>query len=136
MIGSIRNSSATLPILTIGSHTYTANTAGHYVIDGQTLVPGGAAIIESGTLTSLAPSACCIVVGDSTETLSSTMNLRGLILQGFGDSPDPSGLSSTASIPFFTEVVFEEVAVTSYQIAAEKLDILFSIISFLFNYLL
>lgn len=59
----------TPPPLTISGQTLTANSLNQYEIDGQTLTPGGVAVI-SGTTISLAPDESAIVVGSSTETLS------------------------------------------------------------------
>lgn len=57
------------PLLTLGSHTYTANSKSQYTIAGQTLIPGGPAVTVSGTRLSLAPSATQVVVGSSTIQL-------------------------------------------------------------------
>ncbi|KAF2741002.1 hypothetical protein EJ04DRAFT_547978 [Polyplosphaeria fusca] len=61
------------PILapvTIGSETVSANANSQYVIQGQTLQPGGPAITVDGTTVSLLPSASAIVVNGQTSTLS------------------------------------------------------------------
>jgi hypothetical protein len=55
-------------VLTIGTQTFTANSLSQFVIDGQTLVPGGPAITVSGTRISLEPGATAAVVGPSIET--------------------------------------------------------------------
>lgn len=60
---------STLPTLTINSQSYTANPAGQYIINGQSLTPGGA-IIVSGTTISLASAASALVVGGTTQPLS------------------------------------------------------------------
>ncbi|KAF2084278.1 hypothetical protein K490DRAFT_68887 [Saccharata proteae CBS 121410] len=58
-----------LPVLTIGSHQYTANAATQYYLAlGQTLTPGGAATLD-GTLLSLGPTASYIVVDGSTRDI-------------------------------------------------------------------
>lgn len=59
-----------LPILTVGSAHITADSASEYIVDGKTLIPGGAAITISGIAYSLAPSATALVIGTSTEALS------------------------------------------------------------------
>ncbi|KAF2277684.1 uncharacterized protein EI97DRAFT_301473 [Westerdykella ornata] len=56
--------------ITIGTRTITANPASQYVLDGQTLLPGGPALTVDGTTLSLLPSATAIVVNDVTSTLS------------------------------------------------------------------
>lgn len=56
-------------LLTISGQTMTANSLNQYEIDGQTLTPGGVAVV-SGTTIYLAPDESAIVVGTSTETLS------------------------------------------------------------------
>lgn len=67
-----------LPLITIGNSMITPNAASQYVIAGQTLVPGGPAIIVSGTRISLSPQATDVVLGTSTE------GLRRLILDDIG----------------------------------------------------
>lgn len=58
-----------LPTLTIGPSSYTPNAQSAYNIDGQTLVPGGSAIIISGTTISLGSSATAIIIGGNTQFL-------------------------------------------------------------------
>ncbi|KAI9781793.1 MAG: hypothetical protein M1816_002183 [Peltula sp. TS41687] len=59
------------PVLTIGSNSYTANSATEYEIaPGITVAPGGPAQTVSGTAISLAPSASYIAVNDVTSALS------------------------------------------------------------------
>lgn len=58
-----------LPTLTIDSKLYTANQASAYIINDQTLTPGGQLSVN-GTHISLAPQAAALVVGSSTELLS------------------------------------------------------------------
>ncbi|MCJ1260730.1 hypothetical protein MMC22_000592 [Lobaria immixta] len=68
-------------ILTIGGHTITPDAASRYIVDGQTLIPGGSAITISGTRISLAPMATNVEIG------SSTLGLGGLIISGIGALP-------------------------------------------------
>ena len=76
------------PTLTIGSQTVTANAQGQYIIDGQTLTPGGVVTV-SGTRISLAADETDVVVGTSTE------GLGGYIMGGFNPGgPSPSGGSN------------------------------------------
>lgn len=55
------------PILTVDGQVFTA-TSGTFVVDGQTLTPGGV-IVADGTTISLGPSASIAVVNGVTETL-------------------------------------------------------------------
>lgn len=56
--------------LIFAGKTATLNSASEYVIEDQTLMPGGSAILLSGTRISLAPAATAVVVGSSTSTLA------------------------------------------------------------------
>ena len=56
-------------ILTFGGHTYTANSAGSFVLGSQTLVPGGPAVTVDGTTLSLLPTPTAAVIDGSTESL-------------------------------------------------------------------
>ncbi|USP78965.1 uncharacterized protein yc1106_06239 [Curvularia clavata] len=58
------------PVLTVGSSTLVPNAATQFfVAPGQTLTPGGVATVD-GTVVSLAPSASFVVIGGSTQVLS------------------------------------------------------------------
>ncbi|MCJ1461136.1 hypothetical protein MMC28_011518 [Mycoblastus sanguinarius] len=63
--------------LTIGGHIYTANSLSDFIINRQTLTPGGV-ITVGGTPVSLSPDSKNAIVGSSTE------GLRGYIIEGFG----------------------------------------------------
>ena len=65
--------SPALPLLTIGSSVYIANSASQYIIGSQTLSPGSA-ITLSGTSISLTPSATALVIAGITQTLSTLSN--------------------------------------------------------------
>jgi uncharacterized protein YodC (DUF2158 family) len=56
--------------LTVNGVTATANSASNYVVESQTLRPGGPAITVSGTRISLASDAAAVVVGSQTSVLS------------------------------------------------------------------
>lgn len=56
--------------LTINGVTATANSASNYVVETQTLRPGGPAITVSGTRISLASDAAAVVIGSQTSVLS------------------------------------------------------------------
>ena len=56
-------------VMNFNGQTYTANAASQFIIDGQTLTPGGT-ITVSGTRISEDPGATDVVIGTSTEMLS------------------------------------------------------------------
>ncbi|KAF2017156.1 hypothetical protein BU24DRAFT_448894 [Aaosphaeria arxii CBS 175.79] len=58
-----------LPV-TVGDKTITANPQSEYIIEGQTLQPGGAPITVDGSTVSLAPSATAIVINGVTSTIA------------------------------------------------------------------
>ena len=62
---------ASTPVITIGGSTLTANSASHFEIGSQTLVPGGAAITNSaGRTVSLAAGGSSVVVDGQTQQVS------------------------------------------------------------------
>ena len=62
---------ASTPIITIGGSTITANSASHFKIGSQTLVPGGAAITNpAGQTVSLAAGGSSVVVDGQTQQVS------------------------------------------------------------------
>lgn len=69
--GTVLPKATTATVLTLGSNTITANSAGAFAIGGNTLVPGSAPITVSGHIISLAPSAISAVIDSSTVALSS-----------------------------------------------------------------
>jgi uncharacterized protein YodC (DUF2158 family) len=60
--------------LTINGMTVTPNSASAYVVETQTLQPGGPAIMVSGTRISLASDAAAVVIGSQTSLLSKAMD--------------------------------------------------------------
>ena len=106
-------SAPALPPLTLGSHTFFADSSRGYQIMGHTLTPGGA-ITVSGIPISLAPSATALIVGTSTEILpppsSTAPGLGELINSAFGhiggsdasaiDNSTVEGNTSYNGIPF------------------------------------
>jgi uncharacterized protein YodC (DUF2158 family) len=90
--------------LTINGITVTANSASNYVVETQTLKPGGPAITVSGTRISLASNAATVVVGSQTSALSEpskTMGTGDYVWSGLAGilsaaSESASSLSSTA----------------------------------------
>ena len=86
------------PAITIGSQTITANPADQYIVDRQTLTPGGV-ITVAGTRISLTPDETAVVVGSSTEVLggsASASATAGVGTSGGGknDAPTRSGAGS------------------------------------------
>lgn len=71
------------PSFTRGATVYTADLSSHFIIDGQTLVPGGVLTI-AGTRVSYDPAGRDIVVGTSTEAVQ----LGNLIMQGLGSTKE------------------------------------------------
>lgn len=61
------------PALTIGSHVYHATGGSTYIIQGQTLIPGGV-ISVGGTFVSLAPGLSTIVINGKTRNIGGTNN--------------------------------------------------------------
>jgi uncharacterized protein YodC (DUF2158 family) len=90
--------------LMINGMTMTANSASDYVVETQTLKPGGPAITVSGTRISLASNAATVVVGSQTSALSEpskTMGTGDYVWSGLAGilsaaSESASSLSSTA----------------------------------------
>jgi len=64
-------SPATAPVVTIGSSTYTVDTASRLIVEGQTLTPGEAITIYSNTISYLTGGSN-VVVGTNTQKLSAT----------------------------------------------------------------
>lgn len=58
------------PTLTIGDLTIAPNSASEYILNGQTLIPGGPAITLSNTCRSLADDASTIIIGTNTIPLT------------------------------------------------------------------
>ncbi|KAK3171280.1 hypothetical protein OEA41_003364 [Lepraria neglecta] len=54
------------PPVTVGSSVYTADPASHYLMDSQTLLPGGPAMMVSSTPVQILPGAVILSVGPST----------------------------------------------------------------------
>ena len=70
-------------VMTFGDQTITANAAGNFVVDGQTLTPGGVVTV-SGTPISEGTGASNVVIGSSTEMLSSVaMMVTGAAVMTF-----------------------------------------------------
>jgi hypothetical protein len=60
------------PLLTVGSQTYTATSGTTYVVNGQTLTPGGTIVVD-GTTISLAPGATQLVYGSSGHSTTTAL---------------------------------------------------------------
>lgn len=100
--------------LTINGITVTPNLASNYVVETQTLKPGGPAITVSGTRISLASGAAAVVVGSKTSALSTatttTMGIGDYVWAGLAGmlsaasdsasptaSPSDNGLSAAST---------------------------------------
>ena len=81
------------PIITFDGSTYTADRSSNFIIDGQTLTPGGV-IGVSGTPISYAAAGTDVVVASSTEAVG----LGGLIMSGLGSGP--GGPTNTSVLQF------------------------------------
>ena len=93
------------PNIVIASQTVSPNSAGNYVISGQTLAPGGPAITVSNTVISLGPSASILVVNGQTETRP----------------PVPSGPITSAPALTIDGRVFAPVPVTKFTVNGQTL---------------
>ncbi len=69
-------------ILTVGGSTYIGNAGSGFVIDGQTLTPGGQITVAGGTPVSLAPGGSVAIVAGSTESLLATITGKPTIVFG------------------------------------------------------
>ncbi|KAH3996874.1 hypothetical protein HBI70_215880 [Parastagonospora nodorum] len=67
-----QNTLTNAPLLTVGSQTYTAVSGTTYVVDGQTLTPGGT-IVVGGTTISLAPGATQLIYGSSGRSTTTAL---------------------------------------------------------------
>ncbi|MCJ1270405.1 hypothetical protein MMC22_010302 [Lobaria immixta] len=89
--------------LTIGAKVIFPNSASEYVIDGQTLVAGSAAITVSGTPISLAPSGSNVVIGGSTISFATAPSILSPLTIGgtlvFPNSASEYVLGSQTIIP-------------------------------------
>lgn len=89
------------PRLTIGESTYAANSAPSYVVNGQTLTPGGV-ITEDGTTISLGSAGSVLVINGVTQTLAGALTtlpaitLGGAVYSAFGSSYVINGQPLTA----------------------------------------
>lgn len=72
-------------VITFDGSTYTADTLSDFIINGQTLAPGGV-ITVSGTPISYASGGTDVVIGTSTEAVG----IGGLIMSGFSGGGGPA----------------------------------------------
>ncbi len=84
---------ADTPTITFDGSTYTADASSDFVIDGQTLAPGGIITIN-GTPVSYAAAGTDVVIGTSTEAVG----IGNLIMSGFGNGPN--GPANTSVVQF------------------------------------
>ena len=85
---------ADTPTITFDGSTYTADASSDFVIDGQTLAPGGVITIN-GTPVSYAAAGTDVVIGTSTEAVG----MGNLIMSGLGNGPNGP---ANASVVQFT----------------------------------
>ena len=92
---SVENlATTTPPPLTIDGQTITANPQSQYVIDGQTLTPGGVVTV-SGTRISLSPDETAVVVGTSMQDLGKSSAVQ--TESGSGKAPGTTTSNSSAA---------------------------------------
>jgi hypothetical protein len=102
------------PTLTLAGATATLNSASEYVIDGQTLTPGGNAITLSGARISLAPGATAVVIGSSTSALpAASTNIGDYVWAGIAGVLASAEASSTASAEVSETKSGSDIVVTS-----------------------
>ena len=81
-------------IMTFAGQTFTANSASDFIIDGQTLTPGGM-ITVSGTPISEAADATDVVIGSSTEILgTAAITSSAMAFEGAGTKIDATDVIS------------------------------------------
>ena len=103
------------PTITFDGGTYTADAPYDFVIDGQTLTPGGVITIN-GTPVSYAPAGADVVIGSSTVAVG----IGNLIMSGLGNGPN---------VPANTGMVqFTGDALSQIKPAKAALIILFAIL--------
>ena len=69
------------PSITLGDRIIEANPQGQFIVDGQTLNAGGAAITVSGTPISIASNTAFAVVGGSTQQIANAAGAAGVAPQ-------------------------------------------------------
>ena len=87
-------------VVTVGPDTMSANGAGDLILAGETLVPGGTAITESGQTLSLEASATALIIASGGST--TTQGLASLIASGLGIFPTSTGSGSPSSTDIIT----------------------------------
>lgn len=81
---------SSIPLLTVGSRTYTANAATQYYFGaGETLTPGGSVVV-SGTTISLGSDASALVINGQTQTLSPPLITAGPMINVAGSMYAPN----------------------------------------------
>ena len=88
-------------VLTLGGSTITANSNSQFIIDGQTLTPGGA-ITVSGTPISLGSDASKAVIGTTTESLDVLPPSAGPVFTPGQPTPTSGGPDIPGSKPTIT----------------------------------
>lgn len=91
---------AVAPTITIGSSTLTADSGNNFVIGSQTLAPGSAAIVVSGSTLSLLPSASALIVNDIISPMTPAQTsppLADIIGEGFNELKKEQGRNPAPS---------------------------------------
>ena len=86
------------PAITFAGSTYTADASSDFIINSQTLSPGGAVTI-GGTPVSYAAAGTDVVIGTSTEAVG----IGTLIMSGLGNGP--SNPANTSSVQFTGDAI-------------------------------
>lgn len=110
MVGSssstVKAAAITPPPITVEGSVITADSASNYVIAGQTLAPGGSAIVVGGTTISLAAGGTELIEG--TMTMAESTGIGGIIWSILGggatgtetsDAAGRTGSSSSSATP-------------------------------------
>ncbi|MCJ1274534.1 hypothetical protein MMC21_002330 [Puttea exsequens] len=86
----VQNQVAVNAPFTVGNEVVTANSASQYVVHGQTLIPGAAAINVEGTPVSLGPQGFQVVVGSSMIGLQQAVETNRPVLTIGGQTIAPN----------------------------------------------
>lgn len=97
---AVLSNAPALPAITVGSSVITANEASNYVIDGQTLAPGSAIVVNGDTTIELASGGTELVVDGSTQVIAAPSTaVEGFIWSALGGpsaSGEPAGSEDVA----------------------------------------
>lgn len=98
----------TPPPITLASRTITANSLSQYIIGSETLVPGDSAITVNGAPISLPANPSAVVIGSSTEFLTTTIgaDIGAAILSGLGPIGPGEPTATTEANASYTGPLF------------------------------